>query len=33
MLSDRTNRALLDIRDNIMLAREFVAGISFETFK
>jgi uncharacterized protein with HEPN domain len=31
--SDRVRLALFDIRDHISLAREFVAGCSFEEFK
>ena len=33
MPSSRSRQALLDIRDNIRLAREFTAGISFEKFQ
>lgn len=33
MLSDRARLALLDIADNLRLAQEFVAGISFDVFK
>ncbi len=33
MPSDRARLALFDIRDNIALAREFVAGLSFEAFR
>jgi uncharacterized protein with HEPN domain len=33
MLSDRARFALLDIADNVRLAQEFVAGISFDVFK
>ncbi len=33
MPSNRTRLALFDIRDNALLAREFVAGHSPETFK
>jgi uncharacterized protein with HEPN domain len=32
MLSDRARLALVDIRDNIGLARQFVAGLSAEAF-
>ena len=32
MLSDPTPQALLDIRDNARLARQFVAGLSQEAF-
>jgi uncharacterized protein with HEPN domain len=32
MRSDRTRLALFDIRDCIVLAREFVVGMSFEAF-
>jgi hypothetical protein len=32
MLSDRSRQALLDIRDNIILAREFTAGLTVERF-
>ena len=32
MLSDRSRQALLDIRDNIVLAREFTAGLTAERF-
>ena len=31
-LSDPARLALFDIRDNVALAREFTAGLSFETF-
>jgi uncharacterized protein with HEPN domain len=33
MPSDRARLALFDIRDNIGLVREFVAGLSFEAFR
>jgi uncharacterized protein with HEPN domain len=33
MLSNRARFALFDIRDNLRLAREFVAGLSLEAFK
>jgi uncharacterized protein with HEPN domain len=33
MPSKRAERALLDIRDNILLARQFSAGLTVETFK
>jgi uncharacterized protein with HEPN domain len=33
MPSDRTDLALLDIRDNILLAQEFIEGVSFEGFQ
>jgi uncharacterized protein with HEPN domain len=33
MLSKRSAIALLDIRDNAKLAREFVAGLSLDAFK
>ena len=33
MLSSRARQALLDIRDNILLAQEFTAGFSVETFR
>ena len=33
MLSDRARAGLLDIRENIGLAREFVRGLSYEAFK
>ncbi len=29
----RTRDALFDIRDNIILARQFVSGLTFDTFK
>jgi uncharacterized protein with HEPN domain len=32
MLSERARKALLDIRDNIVLAREWSAGFSHEAF-
>ncbi len=32
MPSDQSRQALLDIRDNILRARDFVAGFTFETF-
>jgi len=32
MLSERARKALLDIRDNIVLAREWSAGLSQEAF-
>ena len=32
MLSNRAVSALLDIRDNIMLAREFTAGMTLDSF-
>jgi len=32
MLSERARKALLDIRDNIVLAREWSAGLSHEAF-
>ena len=32
MLSNRARFALFDIRDNIQLAEEFTAGLSFEVF-
>ena len=32
MRSDRERQALLDIRDNLRLARDFTAGYSLETF-
>ncbi len=32
MRSNRTHLALLDIRDNIRLARDFAAGLSFDAF-
>lgn len=33
MLSNRARLALFDIRDNLLLAREFAAGLSVEAFK
>ena len=33
MLSDSEYLALLDIQDNILLAREFIAGLSEEEFR
>ena len=33
MLSSRARQALFDIRDNLLLAQEFTAGLSLETFK
>ncbi|SDR62528.1 Uncharacterized conserved protein, contains HEPN domain [Rhizobiales bacterium GAS191] len=33
MLSDRARLALFDIRDNVGLARQFVAGLSYEAFR
>jgi uncharacterized protein with HEPN domain len=33
MLSNKARQALFDIRDNGELAREFVAGLSFEEFE
>jgi len=33
MLSNKAQLALFDIRDNGQLARDFVAGLSFEDFK
>jgi uncharacterized protein with HEPN domain len=33
MLSEKARRALLDIRDNIALARSFIAGLSYEEFR
>jgi hypothetical protein len=33
MPSKRAEQALLDIRDNALLAREFVAGLTLEAFK
>jgi uncharacterized protein with HEPN domain len=33
MLSNRARLALFDIRDNLLLAREFAAGLSAEAFK
>jgi uncharacterized protein with HEPN domain len=33
MLSSRARQALLDIRDNLLLAQEFTVGFSLEMFK
>jgi uncharacterized protein with HEPN domain len=33
MPSDRTGQALLDIRDNVRLAQQFIDGMTLETFK
>jgi uncharacterized protein with HEPN domain len=33
MPSKRAERALFDIRDNVLLARKFTAGLTAETFK
>jgi hypothetical protein len=33
MLSDAARLALFDIRDNILLAQQFIADTSFEQFK
>ena len=33
MLSNRARLALFDVRDNCELARQFLAGLSFEDFK
>jgi len=33
MLSSGARQALFDIRDNLLLAQEFTAGLSLETFK
>ncbi len=33
MLSNRARLALFDIRDNCELAKQFIAGLSFEDFK
>jgi uncharacterized protein with HEPN domain len=33
MPSKRAEKALLDIRDNILLARQFTVGLTAETFK
>ena len=33
MLSDRARQALEDMRENVLLAREFTAGFTIETFR
>ena len=33
MLSDRSRQALADMRDNLILAREFTTGFTLETFR
>ncbi len=33
MPSDKATQALFDIRDNALLANEFIAGLSFDQFK